>query len=188
MRLIVCEDNEAVIKLVMKKRSMALRHVTRTHRIGLDWIFQVMQNPNIALRYVNTKQQIADMMTKAVTKKELWVNLLMLSGIQPHREPGDLKRGEHETLPRKNAGKIDAGGLKTGKKTGRRKTPEHTAAVCLTSTFVAAVALDADGHKPRGTLKPGQTVGTCTRLLTECFGSSSICPTRRTPSLNGLLS
>ena len=72
IRLVVCEDNEAVIKLVMKQRSMALRHVTRTHRIGLDWIFQVMQDPNIALRYVTTKQQIADMMTKAISKKEIW--------------------------------------------------------------------------------------------------------------------
>ena len=34
--LIIAEDNEAVIKLVKKARSMALRHLPRTHRIDLS--------------------------------------------------------------------------------------------------------------------------------------------------------
>ena len=32
------EDNEAVIKM-MKGRSPAMRHVSRTHRVALDWLF-----------------------------------------------------------------------------------------------------------------------------------------------------
>ena len=39
--LIVAEDNEAVIKLVGKARSMALRHLPRTHRIDINWLFDV---------------------------------------------------------------------------------------------------------------------------------------------------
>ena len=76
MRLIVCEDNEAVIKIIQKQRSMAMRHVSRTHRVCLDWTFEVMQNPQVSLRYVNTSYQIADMMTKAITKKDVWIKLL----------------------------------------------------------------------------------------------------------------
>ena len=67
MRLIVCEDNEAVIKIILKQRSPALRHVSRTHRICLDWTYEIMQNQCVSLKYVNTKFQIADMMTKAFT-------------------------------------------------------------------------------------------------------------------------
>ena len=40
-RITIMEDNEAVIKMVIKGRSPTLRHVARTHRIDLDWIFEV---------------------------------------------------------------------------------------------------------------------------------------------------
>ena len=33
------EDNEAVIKMIIKGRSPTLRHVSRTHRVALDWLF-----------------------------------------------------------------------------------------------------------------------------------------------------
>ena len=35
--LYVCEDNEAVIKMIIKGRSPTMRHVSRTHRVALDW-------------------------------------------------------------------------------------------------------------------------------------------------------
>ena len=35
----VFEDNEAVIKMVIKGRSPTMRHVSRTHRVALDWLF-----------------------------------------------------------------------------------------------------------------------------------------------------
>ena len=35
--LYVFEDNEAVIKMIMKGRSPTMRHVSRTHRVALDW-------------------------------------------------------------------------------------------------------------------------------------------------------
>ena len=72
-----------MIKIVTKKRSPAMRHVSRTHRIGLDWIFDVMERDNIEIKYVNTKFQIADMMTKAFTRKETWNSLCNLGAIGP---------------------------------------------------------------------------------------------------------
>ena len=33
--LFVCEDNEAVIKMVIRSRSPTMRHVSRTHRVDL---------------------------------------------------------------------------------------------------------------------------------------------------------
>ena len=37
--LYVFEDNEAVIKMIMIGRSPTMRHVSRTHRVALDWLF-----------------------------------------------------------------------------------------------------------------------------------------------------
>ena len=37
--LYVFEDNEAVIRMISKGRSSTKRHVFRTHRVGLDWLF-----------------------------------------------------------------------------------------------------------------------------------------------------
>ena len=33
------EDNEAVIKMIIKGRSTTMRLVSRTHRVALDWLF-----------------------------------------------------------------------------------------------------------------------------------------------------
>ena len=38
-KLYVFEDNEAVIKMILKGRSPTMRHVSRTHRVALDWLF-----------------------------------------------------------------------------------------------------------------------------------------------------
>ena len=37
--LYVFEDNEAVIKKIIKGRSPTMRHVSLTHRVALDWLF-----------------------------------------------------------------------------------------------------------------------------------------------------
>ena len=37
--LYVFEDNEAVIEMIIKGRSPTMRHVSRTHRVSLDWLF-----------------------------------------------------------------------------------------------------------------------------------------------------
>ena len=48
--LFVFEDNEAVIKMIIKGRSPTMRHVSRIHRVALDWLFDRInldpQNPN----------------------------------------------------------------------------------------------------------------------------------------------
>ena len=37
--LYVFEDNEAVTKMIIEGRSPAMRHVSRTHRVALVWLF-----------------------------------------------------------------------------------------------------------------------------------------------------
>ena len=63
--LYVFEDNEAVIKMIMKGRSPTMRHVSRTHRVAPDWLFdRINLDPKIQIRYIDTKHQIADILTK----------------------------------------------------------------------------------------------------------------------------
>ena len=54
--LYVFEDNEAVIKMMMKGRSPTMRHVSRTHRVALDWLFdRINLDPKIQIKYIDTK-------------------------------------------------------------------------------------------------------------------------------------
>ena len=63
--LYVSEDNEAVIKMIIKGRSPTMRHILRTRRVALDWLFdRITLDPKIQIRYIDTKHQLADMLTK----------------------------------------------------------------------------------------------------------------------------
>ena len=63
--LYVFEDNEAVIKMIIKGRSPTMRHVSRTHSVALDWFFDgINLDPEIQIRYIDTKHQLADMLTE----------------------------------------------------------------------------------------------------------------------------
>ena len=64
--LYIFEDNEAVIiKMIIKGRSPTMRHVSRTHRVALDWLFdRINFHPKIQIKYIDTKNQLADMPTK----------------------------------------------------------------------------------------------------------------------------
>ena len=71
--LYVFEDNEAVIKMIIKGRSPTMRHVSRTHRVALDWLFdRVNLDPKIQIKYIDTKNQLADMLTKGNSTLDEW--------------------------------------------------------------------------------------------------------------------
>ena len=38
--LFIFDENEAVIRMIIKDRSPTMRHVARTHRVALDWLFE----------------------------------------------------------------------------------------------------------------------------------------------------
>ena len=59
--LYVFKDNEAVIKMITKGRSPTMRHVSRTHRVALDWLFdRVNLDTKNKIKYIDTKNQLAD--------------------------------------------------------------------------------------------------------------------------------
>ena len=61
-KLYALEDNDAVIKMTVKQRSPTMRHVSRTHRVDLDWLFErISKDPGIFVKYVQlrSKSQIS---------------------------------------------------------------------------------------------------------------------------------
>ena len=78
----VFEDNEAVIKMIIKGRSPTMRHVSRTHRVALDWLFdRINLDPKIQIKYIDTKNQLTDVLTKGSFKRDEWNHLLCLFNI-----------------------------------------------------------------------------------------------------------
>ena len=67
--LYVFEDNEALIKIIIKGRSPTMRHVSRTHRVALDWLFNKINF------------QLADILTKGHFTRDEWNHLLCLFNI-----------------------------------------------------------------------------------------------------------
>ena len=76
--LYVFEDNEAVIKMIIKGRSLTMRHVSRTHRVALD---RINLDSKIQIKYIDTKNQFADILTKGNFTRDEWNHLLCLFNI-----------------------------------------------------------------------------------------------------------
>ena len=80
--LYVFEDNEAVIKMIIKGKSPTMRHVSRTHRVALDWLFdRINLDSKIQIKYIDTKNQLADILTKGSFTCDEWNHLLSLFNI-----------------------------------------------------------------------------------------------------------
>ena len=59
--LYVFEDNEEAIKMIIRGRSPTLIHVSRTHRVALDWLFdRINLHSKIQIKYIDTRNQLAD--------------------------------------------------------------------------------------------------------------------------------
>ena len=78
-QLYIFEDNEVVIKMIIKGRRPTMRHVSRTHTVALDWLFaRVNVEPKIQFEYVDTNSQLADMLTKVSFSRDERNHLLRL--------------------------------------------------------------------------------------------------------------
>ena len=76
------EDNEAVIMMIIEGRSPTMRHVSRTHRVALDWLFdRINLDPKIQIKYIDTKNQLADILTKGNFTRDERNHLLNLLNI-----------------------------------------------------------------------------------------------------------
>ena len=89
MRLEIEEDNQATILVARRGYSPKLRHISRTHKVNLGSIAEVLEDEDICIEYIDTNDQAADIFTKALTPNK-WDNALNLLGISRDL-PLDLK-------------------------------------------------------------------------------------------------
>ena len=81
-QLYTLEDHEAVIQMIIKGRCRTMRQVSRTHRIALDRLFDRSNiEPKIQIKHVDTKNQLAEMLTKGSFTRDEWNHLLRLFNI-----------------------------------------------------------------------------------------------------------
>ena len=100
--LYVFEDNEAVIKMIIKGRSLTMIHVSRTHRVAVDWLFdRINLDSKIQIKYIDTKNQLADILTKGNFTRDEWNHLWNLFNISHFSSTACTaamaKRAQHES-------------------------------------------------------------------------------------------
>ena len=81
------EDSDATFKMCLKGRSPALRYVPPVFRVDLDTMFEcILTDPSIKMQYINTKEQLADILTKGSFTAQTWRFLISLFQISPAGE------------------------------------------------------------------------------------------------------
>ena len=59
-----------------------MRHVSRTHRVAPGWLFdRINLDPKIQIKYIDTKNQLTDILTKRNFTRDEWNHLLCLFNI-----------------------------------------------------------------------------------------------------------
>ena len=57
-----------------------MRHVSRTHRVAVDWLFdRINLDPKIQIRCIDTEHQLADILTKVNLTRYEWNNFIICS-------------------------------------------------------------------------------------------------------------
>ena len=68
--------------MIIKGRSPTMRHVSRNHRVAIDWSFDsINSDSKIQIKYADTKNQLADMLTKGTFTRDDWDHLVRLLNI-----------------------------------------------------------------------------------------------------------
>ena len=110
--LYVFEDTEAVIKMIIKGKSPTMRHVSKTHRVSLDWLFdRINLDPKIQIRYIDTQHPMADILTKGHFTRVEWNNIPLFVQHQPLqpsllRQESQLAKVHHRKDGEKDARRI----------------------------------------------------------------------------------
>ena len=69
-----------VIKMIIKGRSPTMRHVSRTHRVALNWLFdRINLDPKIQIKYIDTTNQLAEFLTKGNFTRNEWKHLCLFN-------------------------------------------------------------------------------------------------------------
>ena len=75
-----------------------MKHVARTHCVNFDWLFErIKRHPAVFMKFVGTKEQSADILTKGSFTAEAWLVLcnlcliMLIVSFDPTAELKELK-------------------------------------------------------------------------------------------------
>ena len=74
----VFEDSQSTIAVLEKGNSQKLAHISRTHRVNLHWISEVLKSEDVAMAYIRSADQTADIFTKSFLVPQVWKDLCAL--------------------------------------------------------------------------------------------------------------
>jgi len=148
-KLCVLEDNQSTMIVAQKGTSKQLKHVRRTHRVNIAWIAEVLASPDVEILYIRSEQQSADILTKAFTNKDKFVNLCHLVAIgQAPVHMADIRRTSAPA---------------TSPAPALRRREHPTCAVALAPAMASAAMMQpwsADRKVSPGSLPSGEQAGT----------------------------
>ena len=145
--LYVLKDNEAVIKMIMQGRSPTMRHVSRTHRVALDWLFdRINLDLKIQIKYIDTKNQLADILSKGNFTRDEWNHLLTLFKISHFSSTACIAAMAKRAQQESGEGRVTAISRPMMNSTAR------------TPSFVSSSAPSNPGRTSYGYQDPGKSV------------------------------
>ena len=72
-QLYIFEDNEAMIKMISQGRSPTMRHLSRTHRVALDWLLdRINLDPKIKIIYVGHRKPTRRHVNQGYFTRDEW--------------------------------------------------------------------------------------------------------------------
>ena len=74
------EDNQATIRMLETGKNPVLRHLGRTHKVDLAWLFEAFGNKLYNLKYCTSEEQAADIFTKHFINADKWRDVCRLIG------------------------------------------------------------------------------------------------------------
>ena len=152
--LYVFEDNEAVIKMIMKGRSPTMRHFSRTHRVALDWLFdRINLDPKIQIKYIDTKNQLADILTEVNFTRDEWNHLLTLFNISHFSSTACIAAMAKRAQQESGEGRVTA------------KSRPMMNLTARTPSFVSSSASSNPGRTSYGYQDPGRSVASDDRTV-----------------------
>ena len=85
-----------------------MRHASRTHRVGLDWLFdRINVDPKIQIKHVDTKNHLADIRTKGNFTRDEWNHLFIISIFLSKLHRNDVEKNATRNRRRENIGKVE---------------------------------------------------------------------------------
>ena len=95
--------------MIMKGRSRTMRHVSTTHRVAIDWLFdRINLDPKIQIKYIDTKNQLADILTKGNFTRDEWNHLLTLFNISHFSSTACIAAMEKRAQQESGEGRVTA--------------------------------------------------------------------------------